>query len=231
VKERVRRTLIRAADRYLLTKNVDRLFVQSRTIQQRLGMWPSLGSTVLYPPAPDRPYRAEAYGPAFFFVSRLNRLKRADLLLRALASGEGAGIEAVIAGEGEERAPLERLASELGVANRVTFTGRLPDEPMLDRLARCRAVVFPPLQEDYGFVTVEAFASRRAVITCQDSGGPAELVEDGVNGFVCEPTPESLAHALRRLADDAALAERMGSAAFAAGARLNWPDTVRKLVQ
>jgi glycosyltransferase involved in cell wall biosynthesis len=231
VKERLRRTLIHAADRYLLTRNVDHLFVQSRTIQQRLAMWPSLRSTVLYPPAPDRPYRAEAYGPSFFFVSRLNRLKRADLLIRALATGEGVGIEAVVSGEGEERAPLERLASELGVANRVTFTGRLSDDQMLDRLARCRAVVFPPLQEDYGFVTVEAFASRRAVLTCHDSGGPAELVEDGVNGFVCDPTPASLAHALRRLADDAALAERMGNAAFAAGARLNWPDTVRKLVQ
>ena len=231
VKERVRRTLIHAADRYLLTKNVHHLFVQSRTIQKRLAMWPSLRSTVLYPPAPDRPYRAEAYGPAFFFVSRLNRLKRADLLIRALATAEGVGIAAVIAGEGEERAPLERLASELGVANRVTFAGRLADEQMLDHLARCRAVVFPPLQEDYGFVTVEAFASRRAVITCHDSGGPAELVEDGVSGFLCEPTPESLARALRRLADDPALAERMGSAAFAAGARLNWRDTVAKLVQ
>jgi glycosyltransferase involved in cell wall biosynthesis len=52
--------------------------------------------------------------------------------------------------------------------------------------------VFPPLQEDYGFVTVEAFASRKAVITCRDSGGPAELVQDGVSGFVCEPTPASL---------------------------------------
>jgi glycosyltransferase involved in cell wall biosynthesis len=230
-KEGARRMAIHAADRYLLTRNVTKLFVQSRTIQQRLAMWPSLRSTVLYPPAPDRPYRAEAYGPSFFFVSRLNRLKRADLLIRALATGEGVGIEAVVSGEGEERAPLERLASELGVANRVTFTGRLSDDQMLDRLARCRAVVFPPLQEDYGFVTVEAFASRRAVLTCHDSGGPAELVEDGVNGFVCDPTPASLAHALGRLADDAALAERMGNAAFAAGARLNWPDTVRKLVQ
>jgi glycosyltransferase involved in cell wall biosynthesis len=92
-------------------------------------------------------------------------------------------------------------------------------------------VVFPPVQEDYGFVTVEAFASRRAVITCRDSGGPAELVADGVNGFVCEPGPESLARAMRRLADDQALAERMGSSAHAAGARLSWPETVRKLVE
>src|SRR3954451_11786064 len=122
VKERVRRTLIHAADRYLLTRNVGRLFVQSATIQARLAMWPSLASTILYPPAPQRPYRAGAYGPGFLFVSRLNRLKRADLVLRALATAAGAGIPMTIAGEGEERSALERLASELGVADRVTFT-------------------------------------------------------------------------------------------------------------
>ena len=230
VKERVRRAGIHAVDRYLLTKNVGRLFVQSRTVQERLAMWPSLQSTVLYPPAPQRAYRCDAYGPPFLFVSRLNRLKRADLLIRALATADGAGIPAVIAGDGEERPALERLASEVGVANRVTFAGRIGDDQLLDHLARCRAVVFPPVQEDYGFVTVEAFASRKAVITCRDSGGPAELVRDGVNGFVCEPAADSLARALRRLAEDASLAERMGSAAHEAGARLSWPETVRKLV-
>src|SRR5690606_39695708 len=65
-------------------------------------------------------------------------------------------IWAVIAGEGEERARLETLAATLGLSNRVQLTGRLDDESMLDHLARCRAVCFPPLQEDCGFVTVEA---------------------------------------------------------------------------
>ena len=231
MKEGVRRTLIHAADRYLLTRNIQTLFVQSRTIQQRLAMWPSLRSDVLYPPAPHRAYRAEAYGTEFFFVSRLNRLKRADLFIRALHDPEAAGISAVIAGEGEERPALERLTGELGLEGRVTFAGRLSDAQMIDRFARCRAVVFPPLQEDYGFVTVEAFASRRAVITCRDSGGPAELVQDGINGFICDPAPESIARALRRLADDPTLAERMGTAAFDSGARLNWADTIAKLVQ
>ena len=231
LKERLRRAAVRAADRYLLTRNVTRLFVQSRTIQSRLAMWPSLRSEVLHPPAPARPYRAEVYGPAFLFVSRLNRWKRADLAIRALATSDGAGIPLVIAGDGEERASLERLTSEIGVANRVTFAGRLSDEQLIDRLAGCRAVVFPPFQEDYGFVTVEAFASRRAVITCRDSGGPAELVQDGVSGLVCEPTPESLGRALRALADDPALAERLGSAAHATAERLAWPETVAKLVE
>jgi glycosyltransferase involved in cell wall biosynthesis len=231
LKERVRRAALHAADKYLLTKNVSALFVQSRTIQQRLAMWPSLRSTVLYPPAPQRAYRADAYGPVFLFVSRLDRLKRADLAIRALATRDGAGLELVMAGEGDERPALERLAGELGVARRVTFTGRLTDEELVSSLAWCRAVVFPPLQEDYGFVTVEAFASRRPVITCVDSGGPAELVQDGVSGFVCQPTPEALAGSMRRLADDRSLAERMGAAAFAAGSRLTWRETVAKLVQ
>ena len=106
VKERVRKSMMHAADRYLLTRNVTKLFVQSRTIQQRLSMWPALRSTVLYPPAPERAYRADAYGPVFLFVSRLDRLKRGDLAVRALATKDGAGIELAIAGEGDERASL-----------------------------------------------------------------------------------------------------------------------------
>jgi glycosyltransferase involved in cell wall biosynthesis len=229
LKERLRRAGIHAMDRYLLGRNVSRLFVQSRTIQQRLAMWPEVRSRVLYPPAPQRPYRCDGYGDYIFMVSRLTALKRADLLVEALATPAGAGIRAVIAGDGEERPRLDAFVRERGLQDRVQLVGRLDDDQLLEHLARCRAVCFPPLLEDYGFVTVEAFASRKAVVTCTDSGGPAELVRDGIEGFVCDPTPAALAGRLRQLLDDGALAERMGSAAHAAGAALNWPDAVRQL--
>jgi glycosyltransferase involved in cell wall biosynthesis len=230
IKENVRRTLIRAADRYLLTRNVTRLFVQSRTIRQRLSMWPSLPVTVLYPPAPLRAYRTDGYGPELLFVSRLTPHKRADLAIAALAEPGADAVRLTVAGEGSERDTLLMAADALGVGDRVTFTGRLTDAQLLDHLARCRAVVFPPLQEDYGFITAEAFASRKAVITCHDSGGPAELVQDEVSGIVCDPLPESMARAMRRLSEDAALAERMGAAAYETGAKLTWAETVRALV-
>lgn len=229
LKERVRRAFIHAADRYLLARNVTKLFVQSRTIQHRLAIWPELGSTVLYPPAPQRPYRCEGYGDYIFMVSRLTPLKRADLFVQALAQPEAAGIRAVIGGEGEEQERLAALIARLGLQDRVTMAGRLDDDAMLDHLARCRAVCFPPLEEDYGFVTPEAFASCKAVITCRDSGGPAELVEDRVNGLVCDPTPQSVAIALQRVMEDPALAERMGREAAKANAKLNWADAVRQL--
>ncbi len=229
LKERVRRAAIHAADRYLLTRNVGRLFVQSRTIQQRLAMWPELKSTVLYPPPPQRAYRCDGYGDFVFMVSRLTALKRTDLVLRALAVPAAAGVRVVIAGDGEERAALAALARERGVADRVEFVGGVTDARLLDYLARCRAVCFPPYGEDFGFVTVEAFASAKAVITCRDSGGPAELVEHGVNGLVCDPTPESVGEALGGVMADAAAAERLGAAAQRTVARFTWPDVVAEL--
>jgi glycosyltransferase involved in cell wall biosynthesis len=229
LKEKVRRAAIHAADRYLLTRNVDQLFTLSKTVQQRLAMWPELKSTVLYPPAPHRPYRCDGYGDYFFMVSRLTPHKRADLVIEALATPEGAGLRAVIGGEGEETPRLQALIARHGLADRVSLVGRVDDDGMLDHYGRCRAVVFPPLQEDYGFVTVEAFASRKAVVICRDSGGPAELVTDQVNGFVTEPAPQALAAALRKLSDDPGLAERMGQAAFDTGRELTWSGTVARL--
>ena len=230
VKERIRRGFIHAADRYLLTRNVTKLVVQSRTIQKRLAIWPELRSSVLYPPAPDRPYRCDGYGDAILFVSRLSPLKRADMLIRALATPDGRGVRVIVAGDGDSRPSLEALARETGVGDRVKFVGRVSDEQVLELLAGCRAVCFPPFEEDYGFVTVEAFASRKAVVTCRDSGGPAELVVDGVSGFVSDPSAEALARALRVLAEDQAQAERMGGEALAVGARLTWTETVKQLI-
>jgi glycosyltransferase involved in cell wall biosynthesis len=125
---------------------------------------------------------------------------------------------------------MARLVRERGLQDRVSLPGRLDDAALVDHLARCRAVIFPPFDEDYGFVTVEAFASAKPVITCSDSGGPAELVVDGTSGLVAAPDPDALAHAFRRLIDDQREAVAMGEAGAAAAARLSWPDTVRRLL-
>jgi glycosyltransferase involved in cell wall biosynthesis len=230
IKEGVRRTFIHAADRYLLTKNVRKVYAQSRTIAARLKRWGAIESQVLYPPPPPRPYRCDGYGDYIFAVSRLAPLKRLFLLVEALATPEGQGIRALIAGEGEEHNALAQAIAAKGLSSRVTLLGRIDDSQMLDHLARCRAVCFPPYDEDYGFVTAEAFASRKAVVTCSDSGGPAELVAHDVNGKVCAPRPESLATALRELMDDRSTAERLGSAGFSTVSEMTWPRAVAQLL-
>jgi glycosyltransferase involved in cell wall biosynthesis len=230
VKEGVRRAIVHRVDRHLLTRRAKRLFVISATVQARLRRWGGYESEVLYPPPPRRAYRNDSYGDYVFGVSRLTPLKRFDLVLRALAEPASGDVRCVIAGEGGELDGLMRLRRQLDLADRVQFIGRIDDATLIDHLARCRAVVFPAFNEDYGFVTVEAFSSGKAVVTCRDSGGPAELVRDGVNGLVTEPTSEGLARALRTLMDDRHLAMRLGEAGAVDAARLTWPGAVEKLL-
>jgi len=230
VKERMRRTLIRSADNYFFSHHVDKLFTISQRVKDRLARWNGVDAEVLHPPPPQRAYRCDGYGDFLFFASRLSPLKRIDLVLRALAEPAARGVRCVIAGDGEDRPRLTQLAHELDLRDRVLFAGQLGELELIDHLARCRAVVFPPADEDYGFVTVEAFASGKAVVTCTDSGGPLEFIRHGENGFVVEPTPEGLAGAFGQLWEDGGMAERLGARAGLAVAAMNWPDTVKKLV-
>jgi len=230
IKEKIRRRIIHAVDRYLLTRNVTKLFTISQTITDRLRQFGSIPSEVLYPPAPPRPYRCDRYGDEFFAVSRLTPLKRLDLIVRACAEPAGRHVTCAIAGDGEDALTLQTLARQLGVDGRVRFLGAIDTTQLVEHLATCRAVVFPTFAEDYGLVTVEAFASRKAVIACKDGGGPAELVANGREGILCDPTPASMAAAMAQLADAPGLAERMGTAAALAGEALTWPKTIDKLL-
>ena len=229
IKERVRRAVLHRADTFLLNR-AERRFVISATVQKRLQRWGRISSEVLYPPAPVREYRCDGYGDYVFAVSRLTPLKRFDLILRALAEPIAAGIRCVIAGEGGELKALQRLRNTLDLADRVEFVGRLDEAQLVEHLARCRAVVFPPVNEDYGFVSVESFSCAKPVLTCHDSGGVAELVRDGQNGLVTDPTPDALAAKMRMVMDDRNLAIRLGEAGRVDASKMTWPDAVNKLL-
>lgn len=230
LKEGMRRRLIHAADTHCLRRHASAVFAQSATVRERLRRWNGVDAPVLFPPAPARSYRCDDYGDYLFFVSRLTALKRADLVLRAMAEPAAREVRCVMAGDGEDRDALERLSRDLGLGDRVRFAGRVPEDELVDHLARCRGVVFVPVQEDYGFVTAEAFASAKPVITCRDSGGPAELVRDGENGLLTEPTPAALAGAMATLAASRAEAERLGRRAQVDGAQLTWDAVVDQLM-
>ncbi len=209
LKESIRRSIIHRADNYLLRHNVKKLYAQSKTIAQRLKDWGGHESEVLYPPPPERAYRTDSYENFIFAVSRLHPLKRLDLLVKAMKYAKS-GLRAVIAGTGEEEESLKKLACDLGVSSRIDFVGRIDDDSLVDYYARCRGVFFAPHMEDYGFVTLEAFRSKKPVLTCVDSGGPAELVSVGRSGYVLLPEPFQIAQQIDILSQNKDLAIRMG---------------------
>jgi glycosyltransferase involved in cell wall biosynthesis len=208
------------------------LFTISHNVAARLARFNRLPGTPLHPPPRDaHRFHSGAFGDYLFYAGRLERIKRLDLALRALArSGSGARLR--IAGTGSLEADLRRLAEELGIADRVDFLGFVPADELLDLYAECRAALSTPDDEDYGYVTVEAFLSRKPVITSTDAGGPLEFVEDGVNGWVTEPGPEALADAVDRLwtLPEARLRD-MGEEGHRRVAHINWDRVVDALTE
>jgi glycosyltransferase involved in cell wall biosynthesis len=222
--------MLRALDARTLGEARARFSISRRTAE-RLRRYNDLDAEPLYPPPllGDR-YRSEEPSGYVLSVGRLDAMKRTDLLLRALARCRRP-VPAVIAGEGPERARLEALAAELGVAGRVEFAGRVDDERLLALYARASAVFYAPFDEDYGYVTVEAFRSGRPVVTTADSGGVLEFVRDGENGFVgAAGDAGSLGERLERLAADPPLALRLGAAGREAVAGIGWDRVVDRLV-
>jgi glycosyltransferase involved in cell wall biosynthesis len=208
------RDAIEQADRKLIPE-ARVIATISRNVSQRLEHYCGIASEPLYnPPQGSERFYCGGAGEYLFFPSRLNLSKRQELVLQAQALTRRpvmvyfAGTAAELTYEKE----LRDMAAGLGVEARVRWLGNVSEEEKVELYARALGVVFPPFDEDYGYVTLEAMLSAKPLITCSDSGGPLEFVVPEETGLVAAPSPAALAEAMDRLWDDRGAAQTMGRA-------------------
>jgi glycosyltransferase involved in cell wall biosynthesis len=197
------------------TRRLDRVqevLTISRRVSERLRANNGVASAALYhpPPEAEKLYCADQL-PYVYFPSRLESLKRQDLLVRAMACVRSP-VAAIFSGSGGCHASLSELIARLGLGSRVRLLGEIGTEEKLAWYANALAVFFGPYDEDYGYVTLEAMLSRKPVITCVDSGGPLEFVAHGETGLVVPPAPEAVADAIDTLYANGRSAAAMGEA-------------------
>jgi glycosyltransferase involved in cell wall biosynthesis len=205
------------------------LFTNAHNTASRLAKFNGLVAEPLYhPPKLASRLVPGPYSDYVLSVGRIESVKRVDLIIAAMAAVPSR-IRLMIAGDGTQRQNADRAAEQAGVADRVTFLGNVEDDDLIALYAGALAVVYPPYDEDFGYVTLEAFLARKPVITCTDSGGPTEFVIDGVNGFVCAPEPGELATAIGRLDAERARAASMGDAGHEAASAITWDGVIEKL--
>lgn len=163
--------------------------------------------------------RPAADNPIFLGVGRLVETKGFHTLIEACSVLNERGMSAtcVIVGGGLEEARLKRLASQKGLADKVSFTGALQPADILDWYDRAHCLVMPSCvrnndRDGMPNVLIEAMARGLPVISTRVSGIP-ELVRDGETGLLVEPDrPRDLADAMAAVAGDRDLAERLGQA-------------------
>ena len=211
-------------------EEAERVFTTSHVVSDRLLRFNGLASTPLYhpPPLSDR-LHAGPFGDYVFAPMRLERNKRPQLLIEALARCP-TGVRGVLTGPGSLEPQIRAAADRLQLGGRLEITGFLDDESLIARFAGALAVVYLPHEEDYGYVTLQAFLAGKPVITARDSGGVLEWVEDGVTGLVTDGSPEQVAHAIARLDADRDLARRLGEAGRRLAGGLSWDDVVDALL-
>lgn len=187
------------------------------------------------PPGIRRP-RVEARpiaerGNRIVYAGRLERYKRVDVLLRACAllAPRFPDLSLHVLGRGSDRARLERLASDCGVAERTRFEGFVPDDVRDRRLAEARVCVCPSLKEGWGLTVIEANAVGTPNVVA-DTPGLRDSVIDGETGFrVPADAAEALADRIARLLSDDALASRMSERALAWSRRFDWSEAADRM--
>jgi glycosyltransferase involved in cell wall biosynthesis len=205
------------------------VFANAQNTANRLAKYNGIAARPLYhPPASAGRLREGPFGDYLLVVGRLERIKRADLAVRAMVHADRS-VRLRVVGDGSQRAEIEQLARAIP-GRRVELLGAATQEQLIDLYAGALAVIYVPFDEDYGYVTLEAFLSGKPVLTATDSGGTLEFVEDGVNGFVCAPDPAAIGAAITRLAADRTLAARFGSAGLARARTVTWDGVIEQLL-
>jgi len=225
-----------AADNVAL-REAKHIFTNSRVVSDRLAKYNQVDSEVLYPPVFDAArFYCGNYSDEVVYVCRLEHHKRQHLLIEALALTQTPVRVRICGSSAGPVYPEELLAlvARLGLQDRVSMDNRwITEDEKVDYLANCLAAAYLPVDEDsYGYPSVEASHAAKAILTTTDSGGVLELVSDGVNGYVAEPTPAALARALDRLYTERDKTMAMGVAARARLNELNisWSHVIKRLL-
>lgn len=172
---------------------------------------PNFAEAVHSPPQSRAALDTPEGAPLLLAMGRLHRVKAHDVALRTLALLPGAYLWT--AGSGPLEAALERLAGELGVADRVRFLGWRDDAAALYRAAD--VCLFPSRYEPLGNTVIQAWAHGTPIVAAA-SQGPGVLITDGEDGLLAPiDAPEAMAAGVRRVLDEPGLAERLTQAGLA----------------
>ncbi len=148
--------------------------------------------------------------PLVLFVGRLVRHKGIEYLFQALVNLDA---RLLIVGSGDHASFLQKMASALGLGEKVIFAGKVSPEVLPSYYAACDVFVLPSISrlEAFGIAALEAMASGRPVVV-SDVPGVREVISDGVEGVLAEPmNPEDIAYKIGTLLRDPAQGHKMGS--------------------
>ncbi len=230
----IRRMIKNADCRYL--SEAKRVYTIAENVTKRMKKYNGIPARTLYHPCPDMEhFYCQESQNYILMPSRINITKRQMLALEAMRYTKS-DIQLYIVGKADhvlERTKMFQFVKEHKLQKKVKYFDYVTQEQKFELYANARAVLFIPLDEDYGYITLEAMASSKAVITAKDSGGPLEFVIDGETGYVAKSDAQAIAQKIDAFAKSDAQAIAMGKNAkkHLVQMDISWTNVVKELLK
>ncbi len=230
----IRDAIINADNKYL--GEAKRIYTISKNVTGRLKKFNNINSTPLYHPCPSmEKFYSRNYDDYILMPSRISPTKRQMLALKALLKTKS-DIKLYVMGRPDNdviKKEFFGFIEKNGLKDRVVCFDYVAEEKKLELYANARAVIFIPVDEDYGYITLEAMSAEKPVITVTDSGGPLEFIVNGECGIVVEPNEESIAEAIDMFADSENMAKEFGKKAKKrlSDMDISWDYVVKELTK
>lgn len=233
---REREGVINADNKYL--RELKKIFTNSKEVSGRLKKYNNLDSEVLYPPLlEEKDFKNKLYGDYIYYSSRIAGNKRQLLAVQAMKYTR-TKVRLLITGKPDTPSnalELQQYVEKENLSEKVKIIDTwITEREKFEYFANCRAAIYIPYDEDsYGYPTLEAFASKKCVVTCTDSGGTDEIVTDGYNGYIVNPQPALLARKMDELYLNVNKAEEMGHNGYCSlqEKNISWEHVVTSLTK
>lgn len=216
-------------------KEAEKIFTNSQNTANRLKKYNDIvGEALYHPPINHEKLYYEEIGNFIFYPSRIDEIKRQRVLVEA-ARYTKSKVKMYIAGGGSEKEInyLKELIDKYSLQDKVKLLGFISEEEKIKYYSQCLGVYFGAYDEDYGYITLEAFFSKKPVIVHKDAGGPLEFVEDTYNGYVIEEDPKRVAEKIDEWMINKELVKQMGQKGYETlvEKNINWDYVIKKLLE
>ena len=234
VGNRVQKIITNSDNKYF--KEAKRIYADSQNVSNRMKKFNKIKSIPIYHPCPDMDkFYCNDYDDYILMPSRINSTKRQLLAIEAMKYTK-TNVKLCIMGKPDNNVVEKEVINkikELKLHDKVKYIGPVNQEEKIKLYSNAKAVLFIPIDEDYGYITLEAMSASKAVITASDSGGPLEFIESEKNGLIVSPIATNIAEAIDSFAESKNMCKDYGKNAKKTLCEMNitWDNVVKELTR
>lgn len=221
----IKTVFIRRID-YLASQKTHVFLAISKNVQERIRKYYNRDSTIFYPGIDFYNFKKGRYDPYILSVARFVSAKRVDMIIQSMGYVKNKKVKMYIVGAGEREKEYRELAKKYP---NVKFLGFVSNKELYELYSNCLAAIYIPVNEDEGYVPIEAGASEKTTIGVNE-GGLKETIIDGKTGFLIDKvTPQKVAEKIDFLANNLEVAKKMGKESYKYTIKFDWENTLAVL--